>query len=585
MLNNPNSEDHAYDEELEATGGENPDEYNKRASSKSYLESLVPPSNAFKVHQTFLTKNGKQEIIRATKSNWIHNLIRLDGEKFSFKGRNYLRQIYDSPHPHKLLKTGRQVEKSTMLANEFIVNSCIIPYFKTLYVAPSHDQTRQFSNGKLKPWIDDSPVIQKYFQSSQTSKMVFERSFTNGSIGFLRSAFLTADRTRGVSADCLNLDEIQDILVANIPVMLETLSHSKYALKLFSGTPKTLDNPIELYWQESSQCEWLVPCDRHSPRHWNFLDERCVGKEHLICNKCGKPIDAEQGQWIAFSPGRDIMGYRIAQLMTPWFNGNPTKWKEIIWKMEHYAKGLFYNEVLGLSYDSASKPVTRTELISCCSSHHPFRLKPDNYTSSLQIFAGVDWGEGSDGSERGMKGRLKNASYTVLTLGAYITPKIFHVFYMKRYTGEEALPSNCVRDIIQTCKIFGVACMGVDWGHGWGVNEQLELAFDKPGQKRVIKFQYIGMQKERKKYDPIGVKYQVNRTEIMTDFFDDLKKQRYLFPNWEIMKSFLMDVEHIYAEYASSGVLKYDHRPSEPDDSAHSIILCREAADNYYGKQ
>lgn len=583
MVNEPD----AYNDELESTGGDNPHEYNKTVSSQRYLENKAPPDKAFKVHQTFLTKSGKQEIIRARKTDWIHNLIRLDGEKFSFTGRQYLRQIYDTNHPHKLLKTGRQVEKSTMLANEFITNSCIIPYFKTLYVAPSHDQTRQFSNGKLKPWIDDSPVIQKYFQNSSTSRMVFERSFTNGSIGFLRSAFLTADRTRGVSADCLNLDEIQDILVSNIPVMLETLSHSKYAWKLFSGTPKTLDNPIELYWQESSQCEWLVPCDRHAPVHYNFLDESCIGKVGPICNKCGKPIDPQKGKWIAFSKNRDIMGYRIAQLMTPWFNNNPIKWKEILWKLEHYAKGLFNNEVLGLSYDSASKPVTRTELIACCSSKHPFRLAPDSYTNSLNIFAGVDWGEGADGSERGMKGRLKNASYTVLTLGAYISPHHFHVFYMKRYTGEEAMPSNCVRDITRICKIFKVAAIGVDWGHGWGVNDQLEDTFDgkKVGERRVVKFQYLGMQRERKKFDPIGVKYQLNRTEVMSDFFEAIKRQKYIFPDWEVMKSFLCDVEHIHAEYATSGTLKYDHRPSEPDDSAHSIILCKEVADNYYGKQ
>jgi hypothetical protein len=569
------------DEELEEVG-EDPIAHNKKVSSEAYLQERAPLRQAFKVHQTFLTKTGKREVIKAPKSSWIHNLVYLDGAKFDFTGRGYLRQIYDSGHPHKLLKTGRQVEKSTMLANEFIVNSCIIPYFKTLYVSPSHDQTRQFSNAKLKPWIEESPTIQRYFQTSQVSKQVFEKSFANGSIGFLRSAFLSADRTRGVSADCLNLDEIQDILTANIPVMLETLSHSKYGWKLFSGTPKTLDNPIEFYWQESSQCEWLVPCTRHTPTHWNFLDDRCIGLIGPICNKCGQPIDPQQGSWVAFSKNRDIMGYRIAQLMTPWFNNNPTKWKEILWKYEHYARGLFFNEVLGISYDAASKPVTRTELIACCSSKHPFKTSPDVYTRSLQVFAGVDWGEGSDGSERGMKGRLKNASYTVLTIGAYIDPKHFYVMYMKRYTGEEAMPSNCVKDIIQTCNLFNVSCIGVDWGFGWGTNEQLEQAF---GFRKVVKFQYVGMQKERKKFDPIGIKYQLGRTETMSDFFADLKRQLFVFPPWEIMQGFLQDIEHIHSEYGHAGQLKYDHRPSEPDDAAHSIILCREAANNFYGKE
>lgn len=567
---------------LEETDGEDPLEYNQKVSSKGYLETKVIPINAFKAQETYLTKHGQKNVFRAKKSDWIHNLIRLDGKKFDFTGREYLRAIYDAPYNHKLLKTGRQVEKSTMLANEFITNSCIIPYFKTLYVSPSHDQTRQFSNAKLKPWMEDSPVIQKYFQNSSVSRQVFEKSFANGSIGFLRSAFLSADRTRGISSDCLNIDEIQDILTANIPVMLETLSHSKFGWKLFSGTPKTLDNPIELYWEESSQCEWLVPCERHAPLHYNYLDEKCIGKAGPICNKCGHPIDPQKGKWIAFSGNRDIMGFRISQLMTPWFNSNPEKWKEILWKLEHYSKGMFYNEVLGISYDSASKPVTRTELISCCSSNHPFRNVPDAFTQGTNVFAGIDWGEGSDGSERGMKGKLKNASYTVLTLGTYITPHVFYPFYMKRYHGEEALPSNCVRDIIQTCKVFNVKCIGADWGHGWGVNEQLEQAF---GIARVIKWQYVGMQKERKKFDPIGLKIQLNRTEVMTDFFTHIKRQRFCFPPWAVMQGFLADVEHIHAEFGmtvAQSMLKYDHRPSEPDDGAHSLILCRETADHFY---
>jgi len=568
------------DEDVE-TDGKNPLEYNKYASSRQRLEKAIRPHNAFKVSESFFTKYGQKNIFRAAKSQWVHNLIYLDGKRFDFTGRDYLRPIYDSNYQHKLLKTGRQVEKSTMLANEFITNSCIIPYFKTLYVSPSHDQTRQFSNAKLKPWIEDSPVIMKYLQSSSVSRQVFEKSFSNGSIGFLRSAFLSADRTRGISADCLNIDEIQDILTANIPVMLETLSHSKYGWKLFSGTPKTLDNPIEFYWQESSQCEWLVICDHHVPVHYNYLDEKCIGQEGIICNKCGHPIDPQKGKWIAFSSNRDIMGFRISQLQVPWMH-TPTKWKEILWKLKNYSKGLFYNEVLGISWDSASKPVTRTELIACCSSSHAFRIVPDGFTKSNHVFAGIDWGEGSDGSERGMKGKLKNASYTVLTLGCYLTPHVFYPFFMKRYTGEEALPSNCVRDIIKICKLFNVACIGADWGHGWGVNEQLEQAFGVP---KVIKWQYVGMQRERKKFDPVGLKIQINRTEVMTDFFTDIKKQRYCFPPWAIMQSFLCDVEHIHAEFGTAiatNLIKYDHRPSEPDDAAHSIILCRETADHFY---
>jgi len=558
---------------------------NIKASSDSRLKAEVPPSQALEVSRTW-TKSGKDKVtLTASKSSWIHNLVYLDGKKFDFTGREYLIPIYDSGYPHILLKTGRQVEKSTMLANNTIVESVIRPYFKTLYVSPSHDQTRQFSNAKLKPWIEDSPMISKYFQSTSVSQQVFEKGFTNGSMVFLRSAFLNADRTRGISSDLLCLDELQDVLVSNVPVIAECLSHSRHGYKIYSGTPKTLENTIEQYWESSSMCEWLVPCDRHSPKYWNFIDEKSIGKEGPICShpKCRKPINPSMGKWVAFNDDTTIMGFRIAQPMVPWIYQHKAKWKEFLWKYENYSRGMFYNECLGISFDSATKPITRQDLIACCSNKHPFRFRPDDWTRRVEIFGGVDWGEGTDGSERAAGGKLKSASYTVLTLGTYLTPKHFHIFYYRKFEGEDAAPENCVTEIIRTLQEFRVMCCGVDWGHGWGVNDRIAKGL---GLNRVVKFQHIGNQKERKKFDPIGMKYQLSRNEVMSDFFEDVKNQQIIWPEWESVKDYLVDFEHIYSEYNEfKRTIRYDHKVSEPDDCCHSSIYCKEVADNYYGKR
>jgi hypothetical protein len=555
---------------------------NKDLSDSARLRKLVNSAAVAKI-QTLWGKNGEsKQLIRASKSAWIHQMIHLDGKKFDFTGRNYLIQIYNMTHPHKLLMTGRQVEKSTMLANEFIINSVVIPYFKSLYVSPSHDQTRQFSNGKLKPWIEASPIISKYFQNSVVSKQVFEKGFANGSMGFLRSAFLNADRCRGISADQVFVDELQNVIISNLPVILEALSHSSYGWKIFAGTPLTLENTIQQYWELGSQCEWLVPCEHHTPRFWNFLDEKCIGKTGPICGKCGKPINPANGRWIAFSSNRDIMGFRIAQIMVPWIYQHAHKWKEFLWKFENYSQGQFKNECLGISYDSASKPITRSELIACCSSKHEYYYNPTPWTHKVEIFAGIDWGEGSDGTERGVKGKIKNASYTVLTLGMYIDQKHFYIFHYRRFTGKEALPGNCVNEIIKILKAFRVRCIGVDWGHGWGVNERLEEAF---GIERVIKFQHVGNQRQRKKYDEIGHKFQLARNEVMTDFFMDIKDHKIIWPDWELVKDYLCDFEHIYAEFnEATRQMRYDHKASEPDDACHATIYLKECADNYYGK-
>jgi len=68
-------------------------------------------------------------------------------------------------------------------------------------------------------------------------------------------AFLNPDRVRGVSADRVGIDEIQDLDITFLPIIRECMSASDLAIRQFTGTPKTLDNTLESLWQESSQAE------------------------------------------------------------------------------------------------------------------------------------------------------------------------------------------------------------------------------------------------------------------------------------------------------------------------------------------
>lgn len=536
-----------------------------------------------------------RHLIRAKKSVFVHHLIHLDGEKFSFEGRNYLRPIYDGADRNILLKTARQVEKSTFLGNNLTISSVIEPYNKSLYVSPSHTQTRQFSSEKLKPSIENSPLIKQYFQDSSVSQQVFEKGFTNGSYIFLRSAFRSADRTRGISAKTLCLDELQDMITSEIPVIMECTSHFPEAKILMAGTPKSFDNPIESYWQESTQNEWLVPCQ--SCNHWNFLDDSTIAPTQLYiddklppgptCKKCMKPLSILSGQWMSLSPTKRIKGYRIPQLMVSWIIGNKDQWLKLLWKRDNYPIGQFNNEVLGLSYDNASKPITREELISCCEDYNflnPACVDPHEvaYANKFILCAGVDWGEGNDGSEKTPTGKTRNASYTVLTIGGYINQNVFKVFLMKKYVGKESDPDYVVADIARICLKLGVRLVGVDWGHGWGVNNQL---IRKLGPQKVVQFQYLPKMKERLKWDPLGFRYHLQRNLIISEMFHDLKQGYFLFPRWPQFEPFAKDILAIFTEYVEfQRQIKYDHRPSDPDDSFHSMLYARQATDIHIGK-
>lgn len=532
----------------------------------------------------------RQRVMEATPSGWISSLIYLNGSPFSFTGRDYLLPIYNSGLPRVLLKTGRQVEKSTLLANSLVVNSAVRPFFKSLYVSPSHSQTRQFSNEKLKTAMEQSPFISRYLINHMVSSQVFEKGFANGSMIFMRSAFLTADRARGISSDLACIDELQDMLISNIPVILECLSHSRYKYQKFAGTPKSLENTIEQYWQYSSQCEWMVPCGckgGEGGRFWNFLDDKNIHKtKGVVCKRCGKKLDVARGRWAAANAGSTLTGFRIPQLMVPWIINRSEDWQELVYKYETYPTAQFHNEVLGLSYDSSSKPITRAEVQACCDSK---RRLPSGLFDRAAVedargrmtFMGIDWGEGRDGGKT-PTGKVAVASYTVITICAYVGNK-FRVLFCKRYEGKEIDPDFVVEEAAKLAVAWGVKLVGVDYGHGWGVNNQLVR---KLTGKKVVQFFHIPKLKERRRWNQRGSFFELNRNLIMSELFLKIKQQLLEFPRWEDFAPFAKDILHIFAEYCEyARTLKYDHKPSEPDDFFHSLLFCWQAANIYLGRK
>lgn len=321
---------------------------------------------------------------------------------FSFDGRKHMYTLYNTPARRLLLCCGRQVEKSTLVGNIILTYTCMIPAFKTLYVSPSATQTKTFSTDRIKDPIETSPILRMY-TTTMLSQNVFEKQFVNRSIIRMRYAFLNPDRTRGIPAWMLAIDEIQDILADNIPVIEQCTSHApeKYKRFLYTGTPKGLENPIEYYrGQLSTQGEWVVPCDKHggdTGRYWNVLGEKNIGRKGLSCEKCGELInpmhkDAQWANMVDYHPTKTpFVSFRIPQLMVPW-----KAWDEILLDYQRYTRDKFYNEVLGISFDSGLRPLTLGQLQQYCKPEitmHPDRL--ERLRKDLlqrEVFAGIDWG-------------------------------------------------------------------------------------------------------------------------------------------------------------------------------------------------
>lgn len=476
---------------------------------------------------------------------------------FSFRERRHMLRCYDTPAKRILLMCGRQVEKSTLLGNAALCYSCIVPGYRTLFVSPSGRQTERFSKDRIQAPIDTSPILRR-FTTTMLSQNILEKQFVNRSSIILRYAFLNADRTRGISAWMLQLDELQDILYDNIPVIEQCLSHAPERWKryMYAGTPKTLDNTIEDYWaKQSTQTEWVVPCE--GCNHWNILGEENIGKHGLICERCGKRIDAAhpRAQWATQVEGAEFEGYRIPQLMVPW-----RSWDEILLDYERYPRAKFHNEVLGRSFDSGLRPLSQAELRACCNAQLSI-FDVESYRQlgfSQPIYAGVDWGTGEN-------------SYTVVTLATYINGK-FRAFYMHRFTGREVEPDVQIELLFQLFDFFNVKYIGADYGGGFHPNDKL---MRKYGKQRVWKYQYLGQLKSKVEWDGKLGRFKVRRNDVMADIFNAIKRGRLCeFPKWEEFdQPFAQDMLNIFSEYNDRlKTLQFGHAKDKPDDSFHSFL-------------
>ena len=527
----------------------------------------------------------KPELTDFTPYEFTEFAVRHKGEPISLGRRPWLRRIYNSPvtlysdgdiRRKMLLIFGRQSEKSTTIGNTLISMANLNAYLRLLYVTASNPQMREFSDERLRAIIADSPILMKMIGSEirggKETQNVQTKRWLNQSKIVLRSVYRSADRVRGIAADVLAIDELQDVFTDSLPVIEETLFHCEQPegpVSIYAGTPKTFDNPLEFYWARfSTQNEWLTKCE--ACNHWNLIEEENIGPFGLICKKCKGDINPADGnaQWVRMGKeGQAWEGFRLPQPIVPYAYYDrqdvfKRHWKGLIEKQKRYPRPKFLNEVMARSYDAGTKPITLEELRTCCTEECEF-IRPEAVSKHIQhskCWAGVDWGTG-------------DASYTVLSIWAYDPMGRFRMLFAKRYEGAESDPDFTWHDIIKICKAFKVTRIGADWGFGFYTNAQLKKAF---GTDRVILYQHAGKQKEKVKWDKLGGKFTTHRTRVLQDVFTIIKKgtgrQGFQMPKWELSETFANDILAVYSEYSEMRrEIVFDHPRGSPDDFLHTV--------------
>ncbi len=529
---------------------------------------------------------GDDGVVRTTPANLVANRIFVkQGQPYSFLDRPFMVQIFDDDHRYIALKTARQVSKSTTIAARMITRCETYAPFSSLYLSPSEKQTGRFSHDRLGPTIKDSPHVAAMV-GEDSLQNVYEKSFNNGSKIALTYAKENADRARGISADAIDYDEVQDMNLGPVEaVTRESLFTSEYKFRLYSGTPKSLSNGLEQrIWRKSDQREWMVRCRHHVPVYHQKLTPKNIGKHGPICDSCGRALNTLDGLWVKTSSRTDegktpfIHGYHIPQIIFPTTkqqigvgkDGKPIfgflDWGEFLLEIENSDEVWVLNEKFGESADSAEKPITEDQLRALCD---PLVNLPTVYEPWMigeLTYAGIDWGAGSKSS-------------TALVIGQFDpkNPRFFKIIFCRRFHKREADPKTCVPEILRLLNVFRVKRAHADWGSGLGLNSRIDEA---RGDDFLTKNYWSSAIAGKKiAYNKEIDAFVLNRSVAISRFFEALKRQAIKVAfTWDHYKAFGSDILNVFREERKNGDPFYDHNPDTMDDFLHATIYCWQIA-------
>jgi Phage terminase large subunit gpA, ATPase domain len=477
--------------------------------------------------------------------------VRLQGRPIRFDRRPYLPAIYASQARNVVIRASRQVEKSTFLANIIAHNLVTRPGVSILLVCPRQEQASVFIRSRLQPIIVNSPLVRRVLVGPTGARLpINHMRFINGAEVFVRAAYHSGDAVRGISADILLVDEIQDIAVGDLPVLQETLSHSNLRRTILTGTPKLIENHLEAAFARSTANEWTVACI-HCEAHV-ILDDSAIGTSGIICRQCQQPLNPGTGMWVPRNPASSWGdGFWINHLMVPWVNHD-----EILERQQTYDPAKFKNEVLGLPTTEGDHIVTRAELDACCT-NRPMISKYTDIPPEYRDFAivGIDWGGGG-------------ASRTVIVVGWMRMDFVFEVGAFHRFR-PDADTRTILDSVAEVCHRFRIKSIVADGGgSGHHLNR---LLLDKLNGPQVMYAVIYSQAGQEPRQDGILWKWTVDRSATIGALFSHVKKRSIQFPCVKDCGTYLDEFACEVCEYDDANrAIRYTHPETMPDDAMHA---------------
>ena len=249
---------------------------------------------------------------------------------------------------------------------------------KATYVLPTSKFASEFTQSRVNPTIDSSPVISRLV-SNDTD---------NTSLKKIGSCFLLMRGTSGTTSaisfdlDLIVTDEVDFCNQNVLGSYSSRLQHSDLKLRRDFSTPTLPGYGISAKYDESSQAVRLVKCEHCE--HWvelTFFNDVMVPgfnygpgsdkpmsewrKEHAMhpgitgawykCPHCDDEItgevlnNPERREWVDKHPGHWRKGFSVSPWDVPRYN----PLLEILWSVKDYSYSDYNNFRLGLAYESA----------------------------------------------------------------------------------------------------------------------------------------------------------------------------------------------------------------------------------------
>ncbi len=490
---------------------------------------------------------------------FAETFIRLEKDlPFTIEERPYLPAIYADSNRDLVLRCSRQTEKSTLLMNLLFHRLAMMPGLHAAYVAPRVAQARTFCDERILATLAHSPLLRRRLQGKQPQLGSANLRFANGSTLYIRSCYQSADALRGLTYGLLCVDEFQDIAPGSLAVMREAMSHQHQRQVILAGTPKEIDNQLEVSYRESTQNAWRIHCEACGSDSAPNL--QVLGPTYLQCPSCQAPLDVRAGAWHAYNPGAAAAGYWVNHLMVPWF-----AYPEILERRRTYEEALLLNEVLGLPSAVGSHVVTLAELQACCRNFAmPKSIHEVPREGQDRLVAGIDWGGGG-------------GARTAICIG-YLNPTLnFVVLHFSRFPGRED-PLGVLHELADLCTRLGVRTIAADSGMGFVNNRLLyrELQLQQP----VMAISY-GQSESAPIWEAPQGHWTVSRTLSLSTLFSFVKSKNIWFPQYAQAQPFLEEfASERYLHHQSRRNTQYVCPENGNDDIVHAtnyaLLIARE---------